>query len=135
MSISFHKVWENMHPDAEHQGIGESPLLSSGDSGEMLTAIRNGLHLRKKEECGNFWDDFITICNNPTALAALLGVKAEQVSSWPMKVRKGLNKVEEDDDEEKKPELAQTGDVGDQSDVADQGGSYDIGQPGQTRPQ
>ena len=134
MSISFHKVWENIHPDAEHQAMGDSPLLDSGDSGEVLTAIRNGLHLRKSDECGNFWDDFISVCNNSTALAALLGVKAEQVSSWPMKVRKAMDKVTDEDDEEKKPELVQTGDIGNQSDVADQAGSYDVGQPGQTKP-
>lgn len=137
MSVSFLKVWENIHPDAEHQDGHRSPLLDSGDSGEMLTAIRNGLHLRKSEECGNFWDDFISICNNSTALAALLGVKAEQVSTWSMKVRKALEKVEGEDGEDK-PELVQTGDVGENGDedgVGDQGGNYDTGQPGQTRPQ
>lgn len=135
MSVSFLKVWENIHPDAEHQSVGESPLLGSGDNGETLTAIRNGLHLRKSEECGNFWDDFISICNNSTALAALLGVKAEQVSTWPMKVRKALDKVNDEDDEEKKPEIVQTGDVGGEGEVGDQNGNYDVGQPGQTRPQ
>tara|TARA_Y100000034_G_C6674711_1_gene296394 strand:- start:52 stop:459 length:408 start_codon:yes stop_codon:yes gene_type:complete len=135
MSLSFRKVWENVHPDAEHQGLGDSPLLDSGDNGEVLTAIRNGLNLRKSEDCGNFWDDFISICNNSTALAALLGVKAEQISSWPMKVRKALDKVEDEDSEEKKPKLVQTGDVGNDGPEASQDGNYDIGQPGQTRPQ
>lgn len=143
MSLSFYKVWnnmhpdpynENIHPDSEYQGVGDSPLLDSGDSGEVLTAIRNGLHLRKKEECGNFWDDFISVCNNATALAALLGVKAEQVSSWPMRVRKALDKVEEDEDQEKKTKLVQTGDVGNDGPIASQDGNFDIGQPGQTKP-
>jgi hypothetical protein len=134
MSVSFLKVWENVHPDAEHQDGHRSPLLGSGDNGEILTAIRNGLHLRKSEECGNFWDDFISVCNNSTALAALLGVKAEQVSTWSLKVRNALEKVEgEDDENSNKPELVQTGDVGEEGDVA--GGNQDEGQPGQTRPQ
>lgn len=134
MSVSFRKVWENIHPDAEHQGVHRSPLLDSGDSGEVLTAIRNGIHLRKKEECGNFWDDFISICNNSSALAALLGVKAEQVSSWPMKIKKALDKVEQDEDLDKKPELVHTGDVGNDGPTASQDGNFDVGQPAQTKP-
>ena len=134
MSISFYKVWENIHPDGEHQDTHRSPLLDSGDSGEVLTAIRNGLHLRKSEDCGSFWDDFISVCNNSTALAALLGVKPEQVSSWPMKVKNALEQVTDEDDEDKKPELVHAGDM-DQSDVAPQDAGQDSGQPGQTRPQ
>lgn len=125
---------EQEHPDSEYQSITDSPLLDSGDSGEVLTAIRNGLHLRKKEECGNFWDDFISVCNNSSALAALLGVRSEQVSSWPNKIRKALEEVEEEENQDKKPELIHTGDVGEKDVVANPSGNVDMNQPGMTKP-
>ena len=135
MSISFLKVWENIHPDSEYQDPDDSPLLDTGGSSESLTAIRNGLHLRSNKDCGNFWDDFISVCSNSSALAALLGVSAEQVSSWPTKINKGLEKVKDDEDTEKKPELIHTGKPGsDDENVADQEPNYDANQPGQTRP-
>jgi hypothetical protein len=102
------------HPDLE--GGEEGPLLDSGEEGQAMEAIRSGLHLRKKD-CGDFWEDFITICGNADAMSALLEVPKEKVTGWNNKVREMLNKVDEADDDAEdsdkgKREQIPTGDKG-----------------------
>lgn len=131
--MNFYKIWENIHPDSLEDD-DESPLLSSGDNDKGLAAIRNGLTLRKKQECGNFWDDFIKVCGNADAFAALLGVRTEQVAQWTSKVKQGLKKVGDHDDNDKddRPEMIKTGNDGP---AMTPSGFQDLGQPGLTRPE
>lgn len=131
--VKFYKLWEEIHPDSL-ESDEESPLMDAGDDSKSLIAIRNGLGLRKKQECGNFWDDFTKVCGNADALAALLGVRTEQVAQWASKIRKGLDKVQDDDaqDTKDKPETIKTGNDGP---IMNQNGNLDLAQPGQTRPE
>jgi len=131
--VNFYKLWENIHPDSLQQD-DDSPLLDSGDDDKGLIAIRNGLGLRKKEECGNFWEDFIKVCGNADAFAALLGVRPEQISQWASKVKQALGKVKDSDSEDTsdRPEVIKTGNEGP---TMSQSGNLDLAQPGQTRPE
>lgn len=127
--VSFYKVWENLSDTEEADDT--SPLLDSGDKTQSLIAIRNGLGLRRKEECGNFWDDFIKVCNNSQALSELLGVRPEQVSQWSSKIKEALDKVKDEDlTKEDRPKNIKTGNEGP---VANPDGNYDAAQPDQTR--
>lgn len=131
--MNFYKLWEEIHPDSLSDDEN-SPLLSSGDNDKGLIAIRNGLSLRKKEECGNFWDDFIKVCGNADAFAALLDVRVEQVAQWTSKIKSGVDKVKDHDDNDKdeRPEAIKTGNDGP---TMNPNGFTDLGQPGQTRPE
>jgi len=130
--LHFYKIWETLHPE-ETDDLDQSPLMDSGDDDESLAAIRNGMTLRKKEDCGDFWEDFMKVCGNAGALAALLGVRSEQVSQWSGKIRKALEKVKQSDSEDRseKPEVIKTGNDGP---LASQNGNLDLAQPGQTNP-
>lgn len=77
---SFLRVWE--------ESIGSGPANET----KATRAIRAGLHVRD-----DFWQDFMNVCNNAEALAALLDVRVDQVTSWGAKVRHGLKLVEEAD--------------------------------------
>jgi hypothetical protein len=99
------------HPDLEGN---DEPVLDSGEEGQAMEAIRSGLHLRKKE-CGNFWEDCISVCGNADAMSALLEVPKEKVTGWHNKIREMLDKVEEDEGDEKdskKREQIPTGEEG-----------------------
>lgn len=99
--VSFAKLWEQMQEDEE---VG-------ADTPEM-EAIRTGLNQNE-----DFWDQFLLVCNNSNALATLLGVRPDQVSSWHPKVQKALDKVRKSDDQpsgsdDVKKEMLPTGDDG-----------------------
>jgi len=111
--LSFGKMMGliEQHPDLE--GGDEGPLLDSGEDGQAMEAIRSGLHLRKKN-CGDFWEDFITVCGNADAMSALLEVPKEKVTGWNSKIREMLDKVSDADKEGEKSEKREqipTGDV------------------------
>lgn len=107
--VSFQRLWEAMEKS------GTSPLMDSGDDGQVLTAVRVGKNLRKEDE-SPFWDDFITICSNSQGLSELLGVSPEKISSWPSRVREALDKLEKHDAESPNikddKEMIPTGDNG-----------------------
>ena len=77
---SFLRVWE--------ESIGSGPAVET----KSTRAIRAGLNVRD-----DFWNDFMNVCNNAEALAALLDVRIDQVTSWGHKVRHALKLVEESD--------------------------------------
>ena len=77
----------------------DGALLTSGEESMGLRAIRNGMNLRK-EECGSFWDDFITVCGDADGMAELLEVPREKITSWSAKIKKGLESVGESDSED-----------------------------------
>jgi len=100
--LSFREMWKlvEQHPDLE--GDEEGPLLGSGEEGQAMEAVRSGMHLRK-EGCGNFWDDFNTVCGNADAMSALLDVPKEKVTGWAQKVNELVEKVEKTDAESEEP--------------------------------
>ncbi len=80
---------------------------------QSISLIKRGLEVRPDRSEGNsFWDDFITVIgNNSEGAAKLLGVSRDVVAGWSSKVREGLNRVrDENDNEDKKPEMSKTGD-------------------------
>lgn len=110
-SISFARLCEEM----DRQNV-KSPLMDSGEEGQAMQAIRAGLHLRSEEDGPSFWEDFISICSNTSGLAALLGVKEENVSRWATRIRQALQDAEKHDQqhgsEEEEEEMMPTGETG-----------------------
>lgn len=86
------------------------PIPAEGDTGAM-EAIRNGKNLRKPE-CGDFWEDFMSLCNNASALADLLNVPAEKIQTWATRIQENLEKIKKmDSGESENKEMMRTGDA------------------------
>jgi len=56
--LTFLQAWEQISQDGEDE---DDPIMDSGEESIALRAIRNGMNLRK-EDCGDFWDDFFICC-------------------------------------------------------------------------
>jgi|WetSurMetagenome_2_1015567.scaffolds.fasta_scaffold1082580_1 hypothetical protein len=87
--ITFGRLWEIIDKE-------EPTLQTSGEEGQAMEAIRSGLYLRK-EGCGSFWDDFISVCGNADAISELLDVPKEKITGWGGKIRELVEKVEQMD--------------------------------------
>lgn len=108
--VSFLRLWENMQDD------DAGPLDDSGLESKGMEVIRTGNTLRGKSECGNFWEDFITICNDSQGLSELLGARSQEVQQWANKVREAREKVERADSQaDKKNTMMPTGGGSDSS--------------------
>ena len=77
---------------------GTSPLMDSGDDGQILTLVRSGKDLRQDDD-SPFWDDFITLCGNIQGMSDLLGVPSDKIRQWPGKIQEALDKLETHDAE------------------------------------
>lgn len=62
--------------------------------------IRKGLNIRKE---GDFWDDFIQICNDSNSLSKLLNIPKEKITSWSGKIRSMIQEVKKKDAESVSP--------------------------------
>jgi hypothetical protein len=62
-------------------------INEKSEDSKVLDLIRFGNGLRKNE-CGNFWNDFISICAKSDALSDLLGVQKEKITGWAEKINK-----------------------------------------------
>ncbi len=87
---SLWKIWENMDQDA-------SPLKASGEHSQAMQVIRAGLDLRGEDANKSFWDDFIQLTSNTSALAELLDVRPEQVAKWHSTIQELVDRVREED--------------------------------------
>lgn len=113
---SFFELWENIVIEKsispEETDNATSPLQDSEDESLAMAAIRNGMNLRK-DDCGNFWDDFMSICGDANAMSELLDVPHEKVTGWSGKIRDMLDKVKDSDDQtdggKNKSEMIPTG--------------------------
>ncbi|MHA1949715.1 MAG: hypothetical protein ACW99G_06965 [Candidatus Thorarchaeota archaeon] len=118
---TFLDILEAMRREQDEGG----PLLDSGEETKAMEAIRNGMNIRKPE-CGDFWEDFISVSGNADAMADLLEVPKEKITSWGSKIRDLLEKVkqadgEESDSENSRSEMVPTGNqgmIGDQQDTS-----------------
>lgn len=90
--VSFSELWEAMEKSKA------SPLMDSGEDGQVLNLVRSGKDLRKEDE-SSFWDDFISLCSNAKEMAELLGVSSEKILTWPGKIQEALDKLESHDAE------------------------------------
>jgi hypothetical protein len=109
--VSFCQLWEQLDKDAE-----ASPLMDSGLETKAVQAIRVGENLRGEDE-PSFWEDFLQLCSNADGLAELLGVRREQVTSWPKKIRDAQNDLDRhnkqpDGENDQEQELLPTGETG-----------------------
>lgn len=114
--ITFGRLWHILENQAETDSEGKS-----------MQAIRSGQNLRK-DDCGDFWDDFISVCGNADAMADLLEVPREKVTGWASKIRTLIDKIDAADsneaDADEKAELMPTGDLA----LANQDGTISRGQ-------
>lgn len=102
---SFFTLWkemEDMQPSMGGSGSpdpmqGADPATGAGDSpmphestnrSKAEEAIRAGLDISD-----DFWDNFITVCNNSDALAELLGVDTQKISTWADSIKQAVDKV------------------------------------------
>jgi hypothetical protein len=110
MHLSFARMWEQIEKDR-----ARSPLMTSGEGGRAMAAVRAGKELHDDGETP-FWDEFISLCSNAEGLSELLGVSPEKVRSWPSQIQEALNDLERhhanDPGHEEKTELLPTGDTG-----------------------
>lgn len=81
---SFGKLFENMHAFKESSKQIEDSLA--------VDAIRQGF-LANPE----FWQNFISLLNNPEALAKLFNVPQHKVTSWYSRIEKYLQKYMEEE--------------------------------------
>lgn len=87
-----------------------SQLLKKIDLNESFEtkstrAIKTGLNIRD-----DFWEDFLRLCSNVTALAELLDVSEEKINSWFETIKSNLEKVKKANKSEKvKTKLINTG--------------------------
>lgn len=108
--VSFQFLLEAMQ-QLNTDDDGDAPLQGSGVDSKSMNVIRTGLNLRSKQECGNFWDDFLQVCNNSDGMAELLEVRPDQIAKWTSKVRDMLDKATGSDSQgDGKKEMLPTGD-------------------------
>lgn len=108
--VSFCQLWEKLDQEAG------SPLMDSGLETKAVQAVRAGENLRSEDE-QSFWEDFIQLCTNSDGLAELLGVRREQVTSWPKKIRAAMQDLDRhnkqpDGENEEEQEMLATGETG-----------------------
>ena len=97
--INFYNFWETLN--AEEDKL--PPLLDSGDDSKAMEVIRIGENVSK-----NFWDNFMRLCNNAEGFSELLGVRADQISQWPAKIKESLDKIQQSN-KQKKNNMVSTG--------------------------
>lgn len=90
-------------------GEGDAPLQGSGAESRALQVVKSGLNIRQKQECGNFWDDFLQVMSNTEGVCELLDVRPDQVSKWNHKIRQLKDQAEAEGDGEQKTEMLPTG--------------------------
>jgi hypothetical protein len=80
-------------------------LTSLNDEEKSIQAIKAGLNISE-----DFWENFISVSGNSDALAMLLQVPREVVTSWAGRIRKLIEKVKnQDDNSDAKKKILKTG--------------------------
>ena len=102
--VSFWQLQEQMEEEPDDQ----QDLLNAVEDNKAMEVVRRGMNLRKPG-CGNFWEDFIDICNDADGLSELLDVEREKISRWASIIEEYTNKAEEEDSGDGK-EMLSTGD-------------------------
>jgi hypothetical protein len=82
--VSFQKLLDLM----------ESDLEDEVQKNKSFNVIRKGLEIRDPG-CGDFWEDFMAVCADATAVAELLDVPVTKVSKWASIIQEGVKQVEE----------------------------------------
>ena len=80
----------------------ENDLEDDVQKNKSLNVIRKGLEIRDPG-CGDFWEDFMSVCSDANAVADLLDIPATKVSKWASIIREKLKQVEDTDSQDTKP--------------------------------
>lgn len=70
------------------------------EESKSLDIIRIGNNVLKKD-CGIFWDIFFNLCANTEAMAELLDVPKDKVSSWAGRINKFRSELNSDNESSK----------------------------------
>lgn len=81
--VSFQKLWENIESSRKEGSLED----------KAMAAIRTGLNADEE-----FWDTFLLVINNSSALSELLDVPVTKISSWHKRVRDALERVKQADE-------------------------------------
>ena len=93
---SFWQLSQIMEQEEEQQG-DPNPLQDSGQDSAALRVIRTGNSLRSKSDCGNFWEDFISIINDSEGLSELLDVPTEKIGGWASRIQEMIDETSDTD--------------------------------------
>ena len=85
--VSFHELSRIMREENDL----EDEVLQN----KTLNVIKKGLEIRDPG-CGEFWEDFMSICSDASAVAELLDVPSAKVSKWASIIRDKIQEVEND---------------------------------------
>ena len=94
---SFFNLYESSQKEA-----GKDFWFKPDDNDEGVEVIKRGLEIRPDRTEGNtFWDDFIGVFGQNTEDAAkFLGVPRDKIAKWPGKVRRMLDSVRSQNENE-----------------------------------
>jgi hypothetical protein len=96
MEVTFGKFWN---------------LLESDQNSKSLDLIRSGNNIRNSD-CGNFWDDFASLCGNAESMAELLDVPKEKITGWSGHISKLREEVRnKDSNKNKKDKIIKNGEL------------------------
>ena len=62
---------------------------------KVLGLIRKGKELRKPK-CGDFWEDFMALCSDASAMAELLDVPMHKVSKWGQVIQEKIQQLDDE---------------------------------------
>lgn len=91
-------------------------LIGNKDDNLAVEAIKKGLDLRSNMKEGQtFWDDFMRVTGNATALGHLLGVDPTQVAKWRARISRYYKEVmadrkNDEQNKQKRNKMVNTGD-------------------------
>ena len=86
--VSFHDLARLMKE--------EKDLEAEVRQSKALNVIKKGLEIRDPG-CGEFWEDFMSICADASAVAELLDVPAVKVSKWASIIREKIQQAKDDE--------------------------------------
>jgi hypothetical protein len=88
--------------ESSQREVGKDFWFKPPSDDEGKEVIQRGLEIRSDRTDGNsFWDDFIGVFGQNTDEAAkLLGVSRDKVAKWPDKIKRLLDNVRSENDNE-----------------------------------
>jgi hypothetical protein len=95
MNITFYKFANILNENLEETDA------------DLLNIIRSGNNLRKNE-CGDFWDDFINLCGDSKSMSKLFDVPKEKITALGSRINE-LRQMVKDKDSNKKNRVLKTG--------------------------
>ena len=70
-------------------------VFESNNENKAINVIRNGLNLSNGKT--DFWDNFLSICQNSSDLGELLDVSPQKIIKWSSIIKDLIEKIKEED--------------------------------------